>query len=85
MMANIQMTHHDVLPYLRQFVQSNAKFVADTRILAKGDVFWPILLDTVKPCAMDEFILLKLFRKALHLCCMNRTFRELKALIGNPS
>lgn len=39
MMANVQMTHHDVLPYLRQFVQSSAKFVADTRILAKGDVF----------------------------------------------
>ena len=39
MMANVQMTHHDVLPYLRQFLQSSAKFVADTRILANGDVF----------------------------------------------
>jgi len=39
MMANTQMTHHDILPFLRQTLQPNAKFVADTRILAKGDVF----------------------------------------------
>lgn len=39
MMANTQMTHHDALSYLRQVIQPNAKFVADTRILVEGDVF----------------------------------------------
>ncbi len=39
MMANTQMTYRDVLPYLRHALEPNAKFVADTRILEKGDVF----------------------------------------------
>lgn len=39
MMANTQMTHRDVLPYLRQSLEPSAKFVADTRLVAKGDVF----------------------------------------------
>lgn len=39
MMANTQMTHHDVIPYLRQTLGSGAKFVTDTRLLTKGDVF----------------------------------------------
>jgi len=39
MMANTQMTYRNVLPYLRQALEPSAKFVADTRILEKGDVF----------------------------------------------
>ena len=39
MMANTQMTYRDVLSYLRQALEPNAKFVADTRILKKGDVY----------------------------------------------
>ncbi len=39
MMANMQMTHRDVLPYLRQSLEPSAKFVADTRLITKGDVF----------------------------------------------
>ena len=33
------MTHRDVLPYLRQSLEPGAKLVADTRLIAKGDVF----------------------------------------------
>ncbi len=39
MMANMQMTHRDVLPYLRQSLAPSAKLVADTRLITKGDVF----------------------------------------------
>lgn len=39
MMANTRMTHHEALPYLRQILQSSARFVADTRLLREGDVF----------------------------------------------
>lgn len=39
MMANMQMTHRDVLPYLRQSLEPSAKFIADTRLITKGDVF----------------------------------------------
>ncbi len=39
MMANTQMTYRDVLPYLRQALKPSAKFVADTRLITKGDVF----------------------------------------------
>ena len=39
MMANTQMTHRDVLPYLRKSLAPRAKLVADTRLITNGDVF----------------------------------------------
>ena len=77
--------------FFGSMVQCNAREAEVDEMDAEVDNAWLGVQDRINhdvvglQVAMDEFILLKLFRKALHLCCMNRIFRELKALIGNPS